>query len=250
MKRSVQAPLLVLAGLTALWALSVRSADRDALRHIVQDECLPHWREAHDPAPCARVALPDSPQGYAVLADRKGGAHFLLIPTQTLTGIEDPLLLRAGAPNYFAAAWQARARLGAVLGQDLPRDAVGLAINSALARGQDQFHIHIECLQPPLRAALRAAAAGLSDRWAPLRLGAFSYHARRIMGAELDRSDPIAMLAAGVPGAAGSMASYTLLVAGMQFTAGPGFAVLAGSTASGTAAPAERLLDGTCALDR
>ena len=30
-------------------------ASRDRLRFIVQQECLPHWRAAHDPAPCVSV---------------------------------------------------------------------------------------------------------------------------------------------------------------------------------------------------
>src|SRR5579864_4609951 len=81
----------LLAAAAALGALTVRSADRDALRHIVQDQCVPHWRSLHDPAPCTRIESPD----FAVLADRKGGAHFLLIATQTLRGIEDPQLLRS-----------------------------------------------------------------------------------------------------------------------------------------------------------
>jgi len=41
-----------------------------------------------------------------VLADRKGGAHYLLIPTQTMAGIESGELLDPEAPNYFAEAWQ------------------------------------------------------------------------------------------------------------------------------------------------
>ena len=44
----------------------------------------------------------------AVLADRKGGAHFLLIPTGTVAGMESPELLEPGTPNYFAAVWAAR----------------------------------------------------------------------------------------------------------------------------------------------
>ncbi|MET0331942.1 MAG: CDP-diacylglycerol diphosphatase, partial [Dyella sp.] len=43
--------------------------------------------------------------GYAILKDHHGPAQYLLIPTARITGIESPLLLRAGAPNYFAAAW-------------------------------------------------------------------------------------------------------------------------------------------------
>src|ERR1700733_870534 len=82
-----------LSGLLA-FALSVHpcsAANRDALRHIVQDQCAVHWLQRHDAHPCERVYLPDAPRerdGYAVLHDIKGGAHFLLIPTRTITGLE------------------------------------------------------------------------------------------------------------------------------------------------------------------
>ena len=52
-------------------------------------------------------------QRYALLADRKGGAHFLLIPIRSISDIESPELEEPGAPNHFAAAWQARDRLAA-----------------------------------------------------------------------------------------------------------------------------------------
>jgi CDP-diacylglycerol pyrophosphatase len=54
------------------------AAGRDALRQIVQTQCVVNWSQHHDPAPCERVFLADSKtdnSGYAVLADRKGGAH-------------------------------------------------------------------------------------------------------------------------------------------------------------------------------
>jgi len=216
---------------------------------------MPHWRDSQDPSPCERVLAPD----FALLADRKGGAHFLLIATRTLSGIEDPDLLRADAPNYFAAAWAARDRLAAIIGHEPRRDAVGLAINSALARGQDQLHIHIECVQPGLHRALQAAAGGLSDHWSRLPSAEFPYYALRIRGPSLDNANPFELLVNGLPGARQSLAAYTIVVAGAQFDDGPGFIVLAGRTPTrpgllgprpaGLVAPGETLLDSTCAVD-
>jgi len=198
--------------------------------------------------------------GYAVLPDRKGGAHFLLIPTQTLTGIEDPRVLRAGSFNYFAAAWKARGYLDGVVGHALRRESVGLAVNSALQRGQDQLHIHIECLQPRLYDELRSAGEALGSQWSAIHIEGSPYQAMRIMGRDLDKSNPFELLARRLPTAAQAMGTYTLLVAGMHFHAGPGFIVLAGRTAprgpsSGApdpawARPGETLLDGSCALER
>jgi len=194
-----------------------------------------------------------------VLADSKGGAHFLLIPTQTIAGIEDPNLLRAGTPNYFAAAWQARDRLAAVIGHPLRRDVIGLAINSAIARGQDQLHIHIECLQPRLFHALQAAAANVSDHWAPLPVEESPYRALRIRAQDLGEANPFELLANGLPEATQAMAAYTVIVAGVEFKDGPGFIVLAGRTPTrdallgapgkGLVAPGETMLDATCAID-
>ena len=100
------------------------SANRNALREIVQDQCAAHWLQRHSAAPCERIFLIDWAHfrdGFAVLADRKGGAHFLLIPTRTLAGMESPELFQPGTPNYFEAAWAARDLVAAVVGHGIPR---------------------------------------------------------------------------------------------------------------------------------
>src|ERR1700683_1567364 len=78
------------------------NAGRDALRQVVQNQCLPNWRQHKNPSPCERIWLsspqPDSP-GYAVLEDRKGGAHYLLIPLQTFSGTDSGELLDPGLAN-------------------------------------------------------------------------------------------------------------------------------------------------------
>jgi CDP-diacylglycerol pyrophosphatase len=221
-----------------LSALAAHAANRDALRQIVQEECLPHWQQQHSAAPCERVG-----DGYAVLADRKGGAHFLLIPTPTIAGMESPELLDARTPNYFDAAFRARDKVAAVVGHPIERSAIGLAVNPRRARSQDQLHIHIECIRADVAAALKAAAPRITTHWSPLDLAGSPYQALRIMGEELDRSDPIKLLADELPAAKSAMGDYTLIVAGMDLPQGPGFVVLAGTQSAG-----ELLLDSTCAI--
>ncbi len=221
------------------------NSGRDALRQIVQQQCVIDWIQKHDPAPCERVFLPDSdPEGpgYAVLADRKGGAHYLLIPTQTMAGIESSELLDPDTPNYFAEGWHSRDLLDRLVGHPVPRADVGLAINTARSRSQDQFHVHIECLRQDVIDSLRAAAGQIGDAWAPLTVAGSTYQAQRIMGDGLDGANPFELLANLGPDVRHHMGDYTLVVAGMQFKSGPGFVILTGTGPTG-----ELMLDATCA---
>lgn len=241
--------LCVLAAAVLAWAAGATVLNRGALLHIVQRQCLPHWRSAQDPAPCRQVTLPAAGgehAGYAVLPDRKGGAHYLLIPTQPITGIESAALLEAGSTNYFAAAWEARSYVEQFVGHPVPREALGLAINARRSRGQDQLHIHIECLGTELSMQLQASSWPADNHWHAVHLGRFSYQALRIDGEALGTLDPFKRVAADLPGARDDMGAYTLLLAGRRFPEGPGFILLAADSAPGS----ETLLDSTCALTR
>jgi CDP-diacylglycerol pyrophosphatase len=229
----------------ALFPSAARCADRHALQEIVQEQCVVDWRSRHDPTPCVQVVVPDPAHedtGYAVLADRKGGAHFLLIPTRTIPGIESPLLYAPGAPNYFAFAWEARSRLTEVVGHSVPRSAVGLAVNPPKARSQDQLHIHVECLSPEVIRAIDEVSDRLGASWMTVQIGAAHFEARRLMGENLGDRNPFQMLARDIPDARLGPADYTLLLAGKQFRDGPGFVLL-----TGTERAAELLLDSSCA---
>jgi CDP-diacylglycerol pyrophosphatase len=221
-------------------------AGRSALRQIVQDQCVVNWQEHHNPAPCERVFLADlknGSSGYAVIASPDGGAHYLLVPTRTMAGIENSELLDPDAPNYFAEAWHARGLIGAFVGHDVPRTVVGLAVGIAQSRTQDQFHIHIACLQQEAFKALHASADNVMDVWSPMTIAGSTYQAVRIMTDGLDASNVFELLATLNPDARHHMGNYTLIVAGMQFKGGPGFVVLTGTGPSG-----EILLDSTCAV--
>jgi CDP-diacylglycerol pyrophosphatase len=240
--------LLFLGGnLASAQLTSAQAFSRDRLRDIAQHECLPHWLQAHDPSPCSRVIVNGSgaqAQGVVVLADRKGGAHFLLIPTRTIVGIESPELRSPQAPNYFDAAWKSRDVLAAAVGHEVPRAMVGLAVNQRSARSQDQLHIHISCLRRSVYETLAGEANHINRTWSPIDIEGWHYQVLRISGRELAAANPVELLAAGLPGAPDAMEQFTLLVAGMEFKEGPGFAMLAGSSVPG----AELLLDASCAV--
>ena len=227
-----------------LFAAAASCANRDALREIVQDQCLVHWHDLHSTDPCLELHVDEGEQsGYAGLADIKGGAHFLLIPTKTISGIEDPALESPGAPSYFQAAWQAHKRLDGVIGRKVPARLVGLAVNPLHARGQDQLHIHIECLRPDVYKTLARQAGHLSASWSPVTLGGASYWVRSISDS-LDVDNPFKLLASRPPEADRGMNDYTRVLTGAP-AENLGVVMLASSSAAG-----ELLLDSTCAAVR
>jgi CDP-diacylglycerol pyrophosphatase len=222
--------------------------DRGALWQVVNDLCVPDMRLRGSPAPCSRV---DLRRGFVVLKDIIGHGQILLIPTRRVTGIEDPQLLSPVRKNYWQAAWDARATLEQRLGRPLPREAIGLAINSALSRTQDQLHIHVDCLRPEVVAALRMRGDRVGRHWSdlPIPLAGRRYRAMRIMGEGLGTHDPFKLLATGDPLARADMGRQTLVVSGYRSARGkPGFLLLShrANPAAGDRAHGEDLLDHHC----
>ena len=241
----------VIVGVAPFCTAFAQSGSRYQLRFIVQQLCLTHWRLTRDPAPCMRLTVNGDgadTQGFALLADRKGGAHLLLIPVASISGIESGAVRVRDAFNFFDAAWQARDALAGMVGYRPARATIGLAVNPIRGRSQDQLHIHIACLNPSVFRALQDHAAKLGTAWSTIRIGTVSYEALRIMGGTLGKHNPFELLATHVPGSNDQiMGRYTLLVAGMSYQEGPGFVLLAGDT---HVPPAELLLDGSCSVLR
>lgn len=232
------APGLAVACAAAVALAPPVAADPDALWHIVSGECVPHQLSTRDPSPCAQVE--PGPDGYAVLKDLVGATQYLLIPTARVDGIESPQLLQPGSPNYLADAWRARTFVEARAGTPLPRDWVGLAINSAEARTQDQLHVHVDCIRADVHDALARHPVG--PGWAPFPepLAGAGYLAMAVD--DLDAVNPFALLADGVPGARADMGAHTLAVVGAYLPDGrPGFVLLANS--AGPEASSEDLQD-------
>lgn len=224
----------------------VPGAGRDALRETIQNQCLVNWRARHDPSPCERIVLADAKResaGYAVIEAAKGGAHYLLVPVQTMAGTDSGELLDPDLPNFFAEAWAARDLLSKYVGHAVPRTAVGLALNTAREREQNQFHLHLECLRPEVADMLHAAAAGVTGRWSPVSVSGSTYQAMRIADPNLDAINPFELVAKLSLDAKHHLENYTVLVAGMQYSDGAGFVILAG-----TGPTAELLLDPGCTV--
>jgi CDP-diacylglycerol pyrophosphatase len=242
-----------IAAFLVVVAMSAASAaDRMALWRIVHDQCVVDQQTHGAPAPCAFVDLSGGEDnGVAILKDLNGVAQHLAIPTRRIAGVESPDVLEAALPNYWRAAWSARSYLDAHLPHELPRDAIGLAINAASRRSQDQLHIHIDCVAPDVREALGAYRTKLGTDWhvLPFRLRGRRYWARRLDSADLTDAAPFRLLAKGVAGAKDDMADETLVAIGATFApATPGFILLADRADPDVGGHGEDLLDARCAV--
>jgi CDP-diacylglycerol pyrophosphatase len=226
------------AGLFLLLAPALGHAEnRDVLWNLVGLQCVPEARQGIAPKPCASV---DLARGMAVLKDRDGIAQYLVIPTDRVTGIEDPAVLIND--NGFAVAWETRPAVEAKLGHPLPRDGVSLAVNSRNGRTQDQLHIHVDCLDAAVRATLATTPATAAN-WAPYPapLAGHHYLARFVPGETLQGVNPFRLLADQVHGPIGD---WTLVAVGATTPDGrPGFLLLAQNDAH---ASGEQLQDHTC----
>jgi CDP-diacylglycerol pyrophosphatase len=222
------------------------NAGPDAYRQIVQNQCVANWTQRHNPAPCEKVFLADAnadSPGYALLADPDGGAHYLLIPTQTMTGTDSAELLDPNLPNYFAQAWRGRDLLAKFVGHPIPRVDVGLSVGTAATRTQHQFHIHIECLRPEVVDSLKTVADTVTDRWTQVTVAGLSFQAMRLSAEGLEVSSPFELVANLSPDARHHLGNYTVVVAGAQYSNGPGFVVLTGTGPSG-----DLLMDSGCTV--
>jgi CDP-diacylglycerol pyrophosphatase len=259
LERWLAAPILLAWVLVAGCASSTGSLppppihpNGQALWRIIHDQCVPDQREHGDPAPCAIVSLQDGEaHGYVALKDRTGVAQYLLMPTAKITGIEDPAVLAPDALNYFAAAWDERRLVSERLGRPLDRTRMSIAVNSVYGRTQDQLHLHIDCVDAPVAAALRQAAISRADAWTQrtVALKGHAYRVRWLDADQLAQTNPFTLLAQAFPDARRELGAWTLALIGATGPGGAaGFYLLTDrlDPASGDRASAEELQDHTC----
>lgn len=234
----------------ALATLPATAANPDVLKHIVEGACVPTMQATGHPLPCRKV---DLDRRFAVLKDIMGKTQYLVLPTDPIAGIEAPELLKPDAPNFWQFSWEARSFVEEAAGRTIPRDYIGLAINSVKGRSQNQLHIHIDCVRRDVIWTLKRYQTAIGADWKPMPawLRGHRYLAMRIEGADLGKADPFKLLADKLPRARATMGDQTLVVIGATFKNGkPGFYVLndhAGAT-PGDQASGEELLDHSCAV--
>jgi CDP-diacylglycerol pyrophosphatase len=233
-------------GLGALATVMSRSADHDALWKIVHDRCVPDQIGHHDPAPCALVDLTER---WAVYKDDSGKTQFLLIPTDRVTGIEDPSILASNAPNYWKAAWAAGRFVQQRAPSTLSSDEISLAINAEGSRSQNQLHIHVDCIRNDVRDALRLMQAQVGTTWTRAMIAGQDYETRLVTMDDLNNQNLFALVASHLePGQ--MMDRETMVLVGVTFPDGKsGFDLLVGRMGlGGNSGSGEALQDHGCAV--
>jgi CDP-diacylglycerol pyrophosphatase len=247
----IRLAVLIAASLIAIAAsvgcTRLAAADPNALWKIVDLDCVPAARKSGAAGQCKSV---DLEQRYAILKDITGRAQHLLIPTDRISGIESPRVLAPDAPNYWADAWTARHFVEASLKEPLADNQIGIEINSAYRRSQQQLHIHIDCMRIDMSVELARHRHDAPGQWSWDAIGGSRYRIMRIAGPSL-HVDPFGIVARDRPGAA-AMAMQTILVTGASPAANDdGWLIVnSGTDIDGGTGSAEGLLDHKCGVAR
>jgi CDP-diacylglycerol pyrophosphatase len=202
--------VILVASLIALGAFLFKwLTHSDALWQIMIKQCLPNQRASQHPAPCAKV---DETAGFVMLKDRVGPLQYLLMPIDKITGMEDPILLNPGTPNFLALAWQQRHFMSDKLGRPIADDDILLAVNSKYGRTQNQMHIHVSCIRPDVKHRLSDLRPPPTEGWShvPGGLLGHDYLVRRMSETELQQREAFQLLVDEVDGARGNMAYFGL----------------------------------------
>lgn len=233
--------------------LLVGCARSDALWTVTHDLCMTNHHYRRDPAPCQQVYQPqDSNQGFSVIQNPRYRLHFLLVPTIAISGIESITLSRPGRPDYFGYAWLMRYPLMAAYGAWVPEDRLGMALNSAYGRSQNQLHIHLTCLRKDVYRQLQAERPYIQDEWQPLpdRLLKHTYYARRVIQPTAMGIYPVSSVARHLRLSPPQLAEWGVALIPATFSGEKGFILLATRRGldKGNRASVESLLDKRCAI--
>ncbi|GEP08757.1 CDP-diacylglycerol diphosphatase [Methylobacterium gnaphalii] len=219
---------------------------RDTL-WVVTRTCVAAQATFGKPFPCLHVDLGGHDQpGFAVLKAPLLKTEVVVMPTARIVGLEDRSLRQTSGAAYWRAATQARHFVTDALQGRLDISDVAFAVNSQGGRSQDQLHIHLDCVQPAVRATLRANATAFTSEWHPLPfpLERERYYGKLVPADALDGLNPFAELAR-LPGLHDLRATSFAMVSTSPGDPAQGAYLLAYRAAD---SHAEWLLDHDCAL--
>ena len=214
---------------SAAFAAYAMELHRMVLWQVVR-ACVADYKLTRAPFPCLEVDLSGGEEGGTVVLRPPLSEDTILVPTRRIKGIEDPFLQSPEAPNYFDAAWRARAFLKGADGEAPERDDIALFVNSAIVRTQDQLHIHVGCLVPYARRTLAAVAPKVPmGEWA--QIGPVVPHtmfwAYRIAGTELANVNPFRLAAEELGSKANGRGDLAVVVVGARVEGDDQFLILA-----------------------
>ncbi|MBW7983762.1 CDP-diacylglycerol pyrophosphatase [Enterobacillus tribolii] len=228
-------------------------ARSDALWGVVDKLCVVNYQQKRDPAPCRQVYMAQGKErGFSVIQNPRYPYHFILVPTAPLAGIESAQLLAPGQTDYFGYAWTMRNFLKSQFTAPVPDDMLGMALNSAYGRSQNQLHIHLTCLREDVRRQLLAERPYISAQWRPLpdKLLKHTYYARRVIQPTAMGIYPIPLIAQQFHLTPSDLSYYGVALIPTTFDGQAGFIILTTrkDLDPGNRASVESLLDKRCEL--
>ncbi|MGG3813768.1 CDP-diacylglycerol diphosphatase, partial [Methylorubrum rhodesianum] len=120
-------------------------------------------------------------------------------------------------------------------------DDVGLAVNSAGGRSQDQLHIHLDCVVPSVKKALQQYASTIGSTWEamPIAVQGRRYFALRLNTDRVADFNPFAALS-HLPGRRTSLKQVSLAMISLQANGGERLCLFGLPSPSGSCREAAR----------
>ena len=238
------------AGLIGLLFAVPASAGSDPTRDVLWmalKTCVLAKTLANRTFPCLAVDLGNGERpGTAVLRAPGEPTHIVVMPTDTVSGLESAPLRGSRGVAYWRAALSARHFVAESLNNRVPEADIGLAVNSARGRSQDQLHIHLDCLRPKVLDALNTHGRAVGRAWAPfpVPLAGDRFQAMRVRAAEVEAFNPFVAIT-HLPGRRDLTRTSFAAVATRPDDPEPGLILLAYRARQ---ASAEDIMDHGCAI--
>jgi CDP-diacylglycerol pyrophosphatase len=232
--------------LTLLVASTATAEPTRDILWVALQTCILAKKTVGQTFPCLAVDLGNQDQpGTGVLRAPGQPTHTVIMPTDHIVGLEAPELQHARGAIYLQEALAARHYVVDALGGRLAIEDVGLAVNAAGGRSQDHLHIHLDCVKPDVRLALRHYAAGIGESWAPMpiALQGSRFFALWVPTDEIKNFNPFAALSRLPERETNLYETSFAVISAPAGDARPGFFVLAYRSPQ---AHAEMLLDHRC----
>ncbi|WP_179046767.1 CDP-diacylglycerol diphosphatase [Nostoc sp. TCL26-01] len=217
-------------------------SDRDYLWKKVQT-CIKNQQDKNNPSPCLYV---DLQKKYAV-ANGSHQVEYLLLPTNKVSGIDDPQILKQNSPNYWQYTWEkANEYIPQKESKVKYRNQIGLAINSQESRMQDQLHIHMSCIDKDVSFRLDKAEQNkqITSQWTQtpnISLKGHQYSVKILENDSLKYNNPFHLVAKIVTPS--EMGHQSIAIAGRKKQ---GFYIIKDQSQGLHKAAAEELLDENC----